>query len=127
MERKGYRRSRISAAARSHDDDWKDLNINYVTIAEIDQDRCIECGRCYIACEDTSHQAISAAGQRRTVSTVVNEGECVGCNLCQLVARSRNASPWCIRPRASIRAPGSHYDAAARELDGPSEQSGGPR
>jgi dihydropyrimidine dehydrogenase (NAD+) subunit PreA len=29
-------------------------------IAHIDQDACIGCGRCHIACEDTSHQAIAS-------------------------------------------------------------------
>ena len=64
--------------------DWQYLNLNYVAKAEIDQDLCIKCGRCHIACEDTSHQAIwpSVDGVRKFV---VNEAECVGCNLCVLV------------------------------------------
>jgi len=64
--------------------DWQYLNLNYVAKAEIDQDLCIQCGRCHIVCEDTSHQAIFASlnGQRKFV---VNEAECVGCNLCALV------------------------------------------
>ena len=64
--------------------DWQHLNLNYVVKAEIDQDLCIQCGRCHIVCEDTSHQAIFAHvnGKRRFV---VNEAECVGCNLCALV------------------------------------------
>jgi dihydropyrimidine dehydrogenase (NAD+) subunit PreA len=47
----------------------------------IDQDSCIQCGRCHIACEDTSHQAITAVkdGKRHFE---INESECVGCNLC---------------------------------------------
>ncbi|GHE03494.1 dihydropyrimidine dehydrogenase subunit B [Defluviimonas sp. 20V17] len=59
--------------------DWQYLNLNYVTKAQIDQDACIKCGRCYAACEDTSHQAI-AMGEGR-VFTVKDE-ECVACNLC---------------------------------------------
>ncbi len=59
--------------------DWKDLNLNYVTKAVIDQDQCIKCGRCYIACEDTSHQAINMSEDR--IFTVKDE-ECVACNLC---------------------------------------------
>ena len=67
--------------------DWQNLNLNYVTKAVIDQDLCIQCGRCHIACEDTSHQAIAhtvingahGAGARRYE---VIEEECVGCNLC---------------------------------------------
>lgn len=59
--------------------DWQYLNLNYTTKAVIDQDACIKCGRCYAACEDTSHQAISMAPGR--VFTVKEE-ECVACNLC---------------------------------------------
>lgn len=60
---------------------WNQLNLNYVEKAVIHQDSCIQCGRCHIVCEDTSHQAIFATkdGQRHFE---VNEAECVGCNLC---------------------------------------------
>jgi dihydropyrimidine dehydrogenase (NAD+) subunit PreA len=37
---------------------WQYLNLNHVSKAVINQDSCIQCGRCHIACEDTSHQAI---------------------------------------------------------------------
>ncbi|MCQ0969735.1 NAD-dependent dihydropyrimidine dehydrogenase subunit PreA [Paracoccus sp. TK19116] len=59
--------------------DWNQLNLNYVTKAVIDQDLCIKCGRCYAACEDTSHQAIAMKPGR--VFEVIEE-ECVACNLC---------------------------------------------
>ncbi|APX23161.1 MAG: NAD-dependent dihydropyrimidine dehydrogenase subunit PreA [Rhodobacteraceae bacterium] len=59
--------------------DWQHLNLNYVSKAVIDQDACIKCGRCYAACEDTSHQAIAMSEDR--VFTVKDE-ECVACNLC---------------------------------------------
>ena len=59
--------------------DWQHLNLNYVTKARIDQDLCISCGRCYAACEDTSHQAIAMSEDR--VFTVKDD-ECVACNLC---------------------------------------------
>lgn len=64
--------------------DWKFINLNHITKAVINQDSCIECGRCHIACEDTSHQAIMATkdGKRHFE---VKEDECVGCNLCVLV------------------------------------------
>jgi dihydropyrimidine dehydrogenase (NAD+) subunit PreA len=69
--------------------DWQHLNLNYVAKAEINQDLCIKCGRCHIACEDTSHQAIFAKidGERKFV---VNDAECVGCNLCTLVCPVEN-------------------------------------
>ncbi|MBZ0123569.1 MAG: NAD-dependent dihydropyrimidine dehydrogenase subunit PreA [Roseovarius sp.] len=59
--------------------DWQHLNLNYVAKARIDQDACIKCGRCYAACEDTSHQAISMSEAR--VFEVI-DAECVACNLC---------------------------------------------
>ncbi len=59
--------------------DWQNLNLNYVTKARIDQDLCIKCGRCYAACEDTSHQAISM-GPGRVFEVI--DAECVACNLC---------------------------------------------
>jgi dihydropyrimidine dehydrogenase (NAD+) subunit PreA len=64
--------------------DWKYLNLNHISKAVINQDTCIQCGRCHIACEDTSHQAILASkdGKRHFE---VREDECVGCNLCTLV------------------------------------------
>lgn len=65
--------------------DWNELNINYDSKAVIDNDLCIDCGRCHIACEDTSHQAIAVTkSDGKRVFTVVNE-DCVGCNLCSLV------------------------------------------
>ena len=59
--------------------EWQDLNLNYVTKARINQDDCIKCGRCYAACEDTSHQAILMKPGR---VFEVNDAECVACNLC---------------------------------------------
>ena len=59
--------------------DWQYLNLNYVTKARIDQDLCIGCGRCFAACEDTSHQAIAMTPGRQF--EVIDE-ECVACNLC---------------------------------------------
>ena len=85
MERKGYSSIEdFRGAAIPKVTDWQYLNLNYVVKAEINQDLCIKCGRCHIACEDTSHQAIwpSVDGVRKFV---VNEAECVGCNLCVLV------------------------------------------
>ena len=64
--------------------EWRNLNLNHVSKAVINQDSCISCGRCHIACEDTSHQAITKVkdGVRHFE---VMEDECVGCNLCVLV------------------------------------------
>ena len=64
---------------------WEDLDINYHHIAHINQDKCIHCGLCYIACEDTSHQSIALAHGTPYNTYTIKEEECVGCNLCQLM------------------------------------------
>jgi dihydropyrimidine dehydrogenase (NAD+) subunit PreA len=64
--------------------DWRYLNLNHISKAVINQSSCIQCGRCHIACEDTSHQAILAVKEGKR-HFEVREDECVGCNLCTLV------------------------------------------
>ncbi|MBL8510652.1 MAG: NAD-dependent dihydropyrimidine dehydrogenase subunit PreA, partial [Betaproteobacteria bacterium] len=61
--------------------DWRQLNLNHIVKAVIDQDACIQCGRCHVVCEDTSHQAITAEKDGKRHFEVKDE-ECVGCNLC---------------------------------------------
>ncbi len=80
MDRKGFTSTaELVGRAVPNVTDWQFLNLNYITKAQIDQDLCISCGRCYAACEDTSHQAIAMSPSR--VFTVKDE-ECVACNLC---------------------------------------------
>jgi dihydropyrimidine dehydrogenase (NAD+) subunit PreA len=80
MDEKGYTRTAdFIGKAVPNVTDWQYLNLNYVTKARIDQDACIKCGRCFAACEDTSHQAIWMKEGR---VFEVNDAECVACNLC---------------------------------------------
>ncbi len=79
LDQQGMSLSDLIGRAVPNVTDWQYLNLNYVTKARIDQDACIKCGRCYAACEDTSHQAISMSEDR--VFEVIDE-ECVACNLC---------------------------------------------
>lgn len=93
---------------------WGELDLNFKIIAEIDQNKCIHCGLCYIACEDGAHQSIRreslpvhefvqrnghqahlhrsggvevlpGAGDDRINVYTIKEETCVGCNLCSLV------------------------------------------
>jgi dihydropyrimidine dehydrogenase (NAD+) subunit PreA len=64
---------------------WEELDLNFHITAKINQDNCIHCGLCYIACEDTSHQAINKADGDPYNTYTVKDEECVGCNLCKLV------------------------------------------
>lgn len=88
MDEKGFSStSDLVARAVPNVTDWQYLNLNYTTKAHIDQDACISCGRCYAACEDTSHQAILMKPGR---VFEVNEAECVACNLCVNVCPVEN-------------------------------------
>jgi len=80
MDEKGYTSTAdFVGKAVPNVTDWQYLNLNYVAKASIDQDACISCGRCFAACEDTSHQAIAMSPDRKF--SVIDE-ECVACNLC---------------------------------------------
>ncbi|TVQ55960.1 MAG: NAD-dependent dihydropyrimidine dehydrogenase subunit PreA [Rhodobacteraceae bacterium] len=93
--------------------DWQRLNLNYVTKARIDQDLCIKCGRCYAACEDTSHQAINMSPDR--VFEVI-DAECVACNLCVDVCPVENCITMerlpagAVDPRTGLTVSDEHAD-----------------
>ncbi len=100
--------------------EWGDLDLNYKLVAKIDSKSCIGCQLCVTACWDGAHQCIftgpkdqprppqaHAPGMAKApvppiVGAVagdrvpwVDEPECVGCNLCQLVC----PVPGCITMR----------------------------
>ena len=88
MDEKGHSTIQdFMGAAIPNTTDWKNLNLNYIAKAEINQADCISCGRCYAACEDTSHQAIAMSDDR---TFTVIEAECVACNLCVEVCPVEN-------------------------------------
>jgi len=98
MDEKGYQTiDDFRGKAVANTVNWNELNMNFDSKAYIDSESCIECGRCYIACEDTSHQAIAfeTDDNGKRVFTVVDE-ECVGCNLCAIVC----PVPDCIEMQA---------------------------
>ena len=103
MDEKGYASTAdFVGKAVPNVTDWQYLNLNYVAKAKIDQDKCISCGRCYAACEDTSHQAIAMTADR--TFSVIDE-ECVACNLCVDVCPVENCitmeamAPGTVDPR----------------------------
>ena len=82
LDRKGFASVReLVGKAVPSVTDWQYLNLNHVDKAWINQDLCIKCGRCHIACEDTAHQAITASVNGVRHFEVI-DAECVGCNLC---------------------------------------------
>ncbi len=85
MDAKGYQTIEdFRGRATKNVTDWKFLNLKYDIKARINQDLCIQCGLCHIACEDTSHQAITRERDGKRMFEVV-DAECVGCNLCMHV------------------------------------------
>ncbi|MGD1072775.1 MAG: NAD-dependent dihydropyrimidine dehydrogenase subunit PreA [Bryobacteraceae bacterium] len=89
--------------------EWRELDLNFKTVARIDESKCIGCELCYTACWDAAHQCIHLDRAPTTVPGIamtpipkldsvlrpqetplarvprVDEKECVGCNLCALV------------------------------------------
>jgi NAD-dependent dihydropyrimidine dehydrogenase PreA subunit len=127
MDAKGHRNlDDITGRAVPNVSDWQYLNLNYIAKAKIDQDACIKCGRCHIACEDTSHQAITqfVDGVRHFE---VMEDECVGCNLCVNVCPVENCITMeQLEPANARRTHRQDRRSELRQLDDASEQPDGP-
>jgi len=51
-------------------------------IPEIDESKCLQCGRCYLACADSGYQAIKFGG---FFDFPVATNDCTGCALCHAV------------------------------------------
>jgi dihydropyrimidine dehydrogenase (NAD+) subunit PreA len=86
MESKGYKNlNEIRGKAIPQMDDFGNFNLLHKTVARINQDKCIHCNICHIACEDGAHQCIDLIKDNGTIKTIVREEDCVGCCLCSLV------------------------------------------
>jgi len=59
---------------------YNDLDNKQHVVALVDPDMCINCGKCYMTCNDSGYQAISFDPE--THLPVVNEDTCTGCTLC---------------------------------------------
>ncbi|RAL25180.1 NAD-dependent dihydropyrimidine dehydrogenase subunit PreA [Lujinxingia litoralis] len=86
LDERGMTLDELRGASVERIHEWKELDLNYVINARIDQDKCIGCGLCYTACEDGAHQAIFSERRADGRTYVeVKPDACVGCNLCSLV------------------------------------------
>jgi dihydropyrimidine dehydrogenase (NAD+) subunit PreA len=65
--------------------DWGRLDLNYKLVANINEEKCIHCGLCYIACEDGCHQSIRMLSHNGVNHYSIKEESCVGCNMCMIV------------------------------------------
>jgi len=100
MDEKGYTSIQdFMGAAIPNTTDWQYLDLNYVAKAEINQADCINCGRCFAACEDTSHQAIAMSADRKFS---VIDAECVACNLCVEVCPVEDCITMVAQPAGTV-------------------------
>ena len=100
MDEKGHKSIQdFMGAVIPNTTDWQYLDLNYVAKAVINQDDCISCGRCFAACEDTSHQAIVMSEDRKFS---VIDAECVACNLCVEVCPVENCITMVQQPAGTV-------------------------
>ena len=104
MDEKGFTRvSDVVGRSLHRVSDFNHLDLSFRAVARIDQQKCIRCNLCYVACNDTAHQCIDLIakdgrvvqpqsydiqtnGKEEAVnsrpSVYVREEDCVGCRLC---------------------------------------------
>jgi dihydropyrimidine dehydrogenase (NAD+) subunit PreA len=104
MDEKGFEKiSEVVGKSVHRVSDFKDFDLSFKAVARIDQEKCIRCDLCYVACNDTAHQCIDliakdgsvvpagsydvrSNGKEAAVHTrpkvLVREEDCVGCRLC---------------------------------------------
>jgi len=104
MDEKGFQRiSEVVGKSVHRVSDFKDFDLSFKAVARIDQEKCIRCNLCYVACNDTAHQCIDLVakdgnvvppgsydvhsnGKEMAIHTrpavFVREEDCVGCRLC---------------------------------------------
>lgn len=75
----------------SHVTDWGNLDLNYDVVAQVNEEHCIQCNLCYVACEDGAHQSFEFVESNGKRYPRVIEAECVGCNLCYLICPAPGA------------------------------------
>ena len=107
MDAKGYANiDNVVGKSLNRISEFRDFDLAFKAVAHIDQDACIKCNLCYVACNDTAHQCIDLIapsgkivqpytydvrlnGKQNVVNSrpqpVVRVLDCVGCRLCHNV------------------------------------------
>lgn len=86
MDEKGFASiAAMQGAALPNVGEWKTLNLKHKVVASINEEKCIGCQICHIACDDGAHQAIGLSDDPENRTPFIIEENCVGCNLCSLV------------------------------------------
>jgi dihydropyrimidine dehydrogenase (NADP+) len=72
----------VIGTALVHLTDHMKLSIDQHVVAEVNEDLCINCGRCMLTCNDTGYQAIHFSTETHAVNIT---DSCTGCGLCGAV------------------------------------------
>ena len=78
------------------------LDRSFILYPKIDEEKCINCGRCYISCFDGGHQAIKWDMEKSTPT--VDKEKCVGCHLCAHTCPINCISPGDIEFKKNCKA-----------------------
>ena len=73
----------LTGLGRDRITSFNHLDPSFHTRAQVDLLRCVRCGKCRTACQDSGYQAITVAN--RGVYPQVDRNKCVGCSLCAQV------------------------------------------
>ena len=100
---------------------WEELDRKFALVAEINQETCIGCNLCVVACDDGGHQCIKVNPSFKKdghthLAPLVDESECVGCNLCAVVCPSPGTISMKEIPYAK-HYHGTHYSKVRKGLD----------
>jgi dihydropyrimidine dehydrogenase (NAD+) subunit PreA len=104
MDEKGFAKiPEVVGGSLNRVSDFNNFDLSFRAVARIDQQKCIRCNLCYVACNDSAHQCIDliakdgsvvqpqsydiqANGKEEAVNSRpgvhVREADCVGCRLC---------------------------------------------
>jgi len=104
MDEKGFASiADVAGKSLARVSDFNNFDLSFRAVARIDQEKCVRCNLCYVACNDTAHQCIDLIAKDGSVvapcehdervngrvdavetrpRVQVREVDCVGCRLC---------------------------------------------
>merc|ERR1712137_116554 len=96
----------IIAAAIDRIGAYNDLDNKQQVVAMIDEEMCINCGKCYMTCNDSGYQAITFDEQTHIPHIT---DDCTGCKLCVSVCPINDCIQMVDRDGPYVPARGTPY------------------
>mmetsp|Transcript_27248 Transcript_27248/g.26290 ORF Transcript_27248/g.26290 Transcript_27248/m.26290 type:complete len:260 (-) Transcript_27248:31-810(-) len=79
----------LVASKLKHVSPIEKMNQAQSMVPVINEDACLQCGRCYLACSDSGYQAIAFQGYDHFPEII--EKDCTGCSICYAVCPVQDA------------------------------------